>query len=243
MEDRMPSAVISRPLLAALVASLAFALPAATASADHGHPVPVGDDWIVPEHEEGAGGAPAEEVDPWGDAEEWTDETVDLQVDDAIDPGATRAPDAPAKPKAGTPARTTTIRAAKVPYGALIAATARRNGVSVALFTALVWQESGFRATARSPVGARGLTQLMPATARSLGVRKVYDPAQNLAGGARYLRAQLIRFRSKRLALAAYNAGPGAVARFKGVPPYAETRNYVTRILALEARLRRAGVR
>ena len=149
------------------------------------------------------------------------------------------------KPKAQKETSTPSgpIRAAAVPYGKLIATTARRFGVSVPLFTALVWQESGFNARARSPVGARGLTQLMPATARGLGVSNSYDPAQNLAGGAKYLRAQLLRFRSKRLALAAYNAGPGAVTRFRGVPPYAETRNYVTRILGLEARLKRAGVR
>ncbi len=135
------------------------------------------------------------------------------------------------------------IIAADVPHGPLIAVTARRYGVPVALFTALVWQESGFNERARSRAGARGLTQLMPGTARQLGVRKVYDPAQNLDGGARYLRAQLLRLRSKRLALAAYNAGPGAVRRFRGVPPYAETRTYVKRILAREAQYRRQGVR
>jgi len=135
------------------------------------------------------------------------------------------------------------IIAADVPYGPLIAVTARRNGIPVALFTALVWQESAFNAKARSRSGARGLTQLMPATARELGVRKIYDPAQNLDGGARYLRAQLLRFRDVRLALAAYNAGPGAVTRHKGIPPFAETRNYVRRITAIEQQLTLAGVR
>lgn len=145
-------------------------------------------------------------------------------------------------PSAGAP--TGNSRDPKVPYGKLIGPTARKRGVPVALFTALVGQESGFRARARSRVGARGLTQLMPATARMLGVRKPYDPAQNLDGGARYLASQLKAFRrSKRLALAAYNAGPGAVKRFRGIPPYAETRNYVKRILAQETRYRRQGVR
>jgi soluble lytic murein transglycosylase-like protein len=136
------------------------------------------------------------------------------------------------------------IIAADVPHGPLIAVTARRYGLPVALLTALVWQESGFNERARSRAGARGLTQLMPGTAKQLGVRRVYDPAQNLDGGARYLRAQLIRFRGdKRLALAAYNAGPGAVAKHKGIPPYAETRKYVRNVLAIEQQLIAAGVR
>ena len=146
-------------------------------------------------------------------------------------------------PPAAAPAADAPIIAADVPHGPLIALTARRNGIPVALFTALVWQESGFNERARSRSGARGLTQLMPATARELGVRKIYDPAQNLDGGARYLRAQLLRFRSVPLALAAYNAGPGAVARHKGIPPYAETRNYVKRVTGIERQLIAAGVR
>jgi soluble lytic murein transglycosylase-like protein len=149
---------------------------------------------------------------------------------------------APATTPSTTPAGGA-VRPANVPHGPLIATTARRHGVPVALFTALVWQESGFRATAKSRAGARGLTQLMPATARALGVRSIYDPAQNLSGGARYLKTQLGRFGTKRLALAAYNAGPGAVRKYKGIPPYAETRGYVTSILRLEARLRQSGVR
>ena len=148
---------------------------------------------------------------------------------------------APAVPIAAPPGGP--IIAAAVPYGPLIATTARRYGLSVPLFTALVWQESGFRPKARSKAGARGLTQLMPGTARELGVRKVYDPAQNLDGGARYLVAQLNRFGTAELALAAYNAGPNAVAKHRGVPPYRETRRYVASILAIEQHLRAAGVR
>ena len=152
-------------------------------------------------------------------------------------------PAAPASPALTAPAPTGPIVAASVPHGPLIAVTARRYGLPVALFTALVWQESGFNERARSKAGARGLTQLMPGTARQLGVRRVYDPAQNLDAGARYLREQFLRFRSKHLALAAYNAGPGAVAKSRGIPPYTETRNYVRNILALEQRLIAAGVR
>ena len=111
-----------------------------------------------------------------------------------------------------------------------------------ALFQALVWQESRFNPRARSSKGAIGYAQLMPGTAAKLGVNP-HDPMQNLDGGARYLRAQLIRFRDVKLALAAYNAGPGAVAKHKGIPPYAETRNYVKRITAIEAQLTLAGVR
>ena len=135
------------------------------------------------------------------------------------------------------------IFAADVPYGPLIATTARRYNLSVSLFTALVWQESGFNARARSKAGARGLTQLMPGTARELGVRHVYDPAENLDGGARYLAAQIRRFGSVELGLAAYNAGPNAVYRAKGIPKITETRRYVRAIVAIEKKLRAAGVR
>lgn len=106
---------------------------------------------------------------------------------------------------------------------------ARRHGVPEDLFLRLVRQESGWNPAARSVKGALGLAQLMPATARTLGVNPL-DPGQNLDGGARYLRAQYERFGSWRLALAAYNAGPEAVERHGGIPPYAETRGYVAAI-------------
>jgi soluble lytic murein transglycosylase-like protein len=157
--------------------------------------------------------------------------------------GGVSADSTAAAPAQQQPLQGGPIMAADVPHGPLIAVTARRWGIPVPLFTALVWQESGFNERARSRAGARGLTQLMPGTARQLGVKRIYDPAQNLDGGARYLRAQLIRFADKRLALAAYNAGPGAVTKHKGVPPYAETRKYVRNVLAIEQRLIAAGVR
>lgn len=104
------------------------------------------------------------------------------------------------------------------------------------LFQAMIWQESRFKETARSHKGAMGLAQLMPGTARILGVDPS-DPMQNLDGGARYLLTQLQNFRSPMLALAAYNAGPQAVRKYGGVPPYRETRDYVVKILSHHERL------
>lgn len=114
----------------------------------------------------------------------------------------------------------------KGPYLNLAKNAARKHGVPEDLFLRLVQQESGWNSKALSHKGAYGLAQLMPATARALGVdRKV--PAENLEGGARYLKQQYQTFGSWRLALAAYNAGPNAVKKHNGVPPYKETRNYV----------------
>lgn len=112
------------------------------------------------------------------------------------------------------------------PYLEVARAAARKHGVPEDLFLRLVQQESGWKDTAVSHKGAYGLAQLMPDTAKLLGVDHK-DPNQNLEGGARYLRMQYDRFRSWRLALAAYNAGPEAVERHDGVPPYRETQDYV----------------
>ncbi|MEM8774792.1 MAG: lytic transglycosylase domain-containing protein [Pseudomonadota bacterium] len=103
---------------------------------------------------------------------------------------------------------------------------AQRNNVPVDLFLRLVQQESAWNPKAKSHKGAIGLAQLMPGTAAYLGVNP-YDPSENLDGGARYLAEQYRKFGSWRLALAAYNAGPAAVEKYNGVPPYKETRNYV----------------
>ena len=105
-----------------------------------------------------------------------------------------------------------------------------RYRIPVGLFNKLVATESAWKPRAVSRAGAIGLAQLMPATARTLGVDP-WNPRQNLEGGARYLRQQYDRFGTWRLALAAYNAGPEAVVKYKGVPPYAETRAYVKKIL------------
>ena len=104
------------------------------------------------------------------------------------------------------------------------------EGVDPDLFLRLVGQESSFNPDAVSSKGASGLAQLMPGTAAELGVDPS-DPIQNLRGGARYLRQQLDAFGDPVLALAAYNAGPGAVRKYGGVPPFAETQNYISRIL------------
>ncbi|HEY4095280.1 MAG TPA: lytic transglycosylase domain-containing protein [Baekduia sp.] len=127
------------------------------------------------------------------------------------------------------------------PYDAQITAAATKYGIDPALLKGLIRQESNFNASARSGAGAQGLTQLMPATAKSLGV-DAGDPAQAIDGGARYLKTQLDRFGGdESKALAAYNAGPGAVAKYGGVPPYAETQGYVKSVLAFAAQYRGAG--
>lgn len=116
-------------------------------------------------------------------------------------------------------------------YRAKVAELAARFDLSPALIEALVWQESRWRPGAVSPVGARGLAQLMPGTARELGVNPD-DPFANLEGGARYLRAQLDRFDGNvEKALAAYNAGPGRVIKSGGVPRIRETQTYVASIM------------
>lgn len=109
-------------------------------------------------------------------------------------------------------------------------AKARKHGVPEDLFLRLVQQESGWNVVAVSSKGATGLAQLMPGTAEILGV-DISDPEANLDGGARYLRMMFDKFGSWELALAAYNAGPGAVEAYNGIPPYAETENYVKAIL------------
>lgn len=109
-------------------------------------------------------------------------------------------------------------------------AAARKHNVPEDLFLRLVQQESGWNIGALSSKGATGLAQLMPGTASKLGV-DINDPGQNLEGGARYLRQMFDKFGTWKLALAAYNAGPGAVEQYGGVPPYAETETYVVAIL------------
>lgn len=169
-----------------------------------------------------AGGTP--HLRTGGGAVAWMDPTppIDPSLDGASLPAAALTEiGAPPSPPAFTPAL---IRAATL------------AGVSPALVEAVVWQESRWRPGAVSPKGALGLGQLMPGTARSLGVDP-RDPEANLLGAARYLRAQLDSFDNNlELALAAYNAGPGRVARAKAIPNITETRAYVAEITARLAR-------
>lgn len=116
-------------------------------------------------------------------------------------------------------------------YEPLIRQAEARHRLPPRLLQALVWQESRFNPMAISPAGAAGLAQLMPATARELGVTNRHDPAQNIDGGARYLRQMLDQFGAIHLALAAYNAGPGAVSRAGGIPKNRETPGYVRNVI------------
>lgn len=119
-------------------------------------------------------------------------------------------------------------------YSELISATAQTHGVDPILVQALIQVESNYQPRARSSKGAMGLMQLMPSVAREYKVRNAYDPKSNIDAGIRKLKSLLEKWGGDvALALAAYNAGEGAVAKFNGVPPYRETQNYVSRILAI----------
>jgi soluble lytic murein transglycosylase-like protein len=124
-------------------------------------------------------------------------------------------------------------RARRTAYDPIIHEVAQRHRIDPALIKAVIRQESDFVAYARSPKGAVGLMQLMPGTARMHRVWRVFDPRENIEGGARHLRLLLDQYNGNvRLALAAYNAGGGAVSRYNGVPPYRETVEYLQRVLA-----------
>ena len=156
-------------------------------------------------------------------------------------------PLAAAKPSEGektpSPDPTTADADKRVSIHGSIAAAARKYNLPSTLIHSVIRAESSFRADAVSPAGAQGLMQLMPATARELGVTDPFDVEQNIDGGARYLRQMLDRFDGDlKVALAAYNAGPGTVQRYDGDVPYRETREYVRRVLAeMEAADRSVG--
>jgi soluble lytic murein transglycosylase-like protein len=156
-------------------------------------------------------------------------------------PVATGTATATAPTPTPTPGAAGTGPGAATPYAAEIDAAATKYNVDPALLRGLIRQESNFNANATSPAGARGLTQLMPGTAAALGVDPSV-PAQAIEGGAKYLRQQLDRFGGDPAkALAAYNAGPGAVQRYGGVPPYAETQSYVRKVMGYAAEYRQAA--
>ena len=150
---------------------------------------------------------------------------------------ASAAPAVPPAPGSG-PSFASMVSQAMKPAAApaqidqLVSANAGTWGVDPALVKAIIANESGFNADATSKTGAQGIMQLEPGTAAGLGVTDAYDPAQNIWGGTRYIKGLLDRFHGDmRLAVAAYNAGPGAVEKYGGVPPYAETQAYVENVL------------
>ena len=159
--------------------------------------------------------------------------TVPLSMVERVDPDEVPYPE-PATADAGTPATPADPEDAVLasrPFAELIAAAAATHGVDVRLVHAVIEAESNYRPRARSSKGAKGLMQLMPATARQYAVKDPYDPKANIEAGVRHLKDLLTRF-DVTLALAAYNAGEATIRRYRGVPPFADTRGYVARILA-----------
>lgn len=165
-------------------------------------------------------------------------ERVERIVDDEIDPDDFAPKPAPARPAA---TKRSVRGGGGRPHGAperwasLVEAVAAAHRLDPALVAAVIRVESNWQPRAVSPKGARGLMQLMPATARRLGVSKAFDPVQNVSGGVRYLSLLADRFGENEVekVLAAYNAGEGAVEEYEGIPPYRETREYVRKVLAL----------
>ena len=132
--------------------------------------------------------------------------------------------------------------AARGEINELIDKYSTQNGLDADFVKAVINQESGFNPNATSKCGAMGLMQLMPGTAQGLGVTNAYDPEQNIEGGTKYLKGLMDRFdNNKSLALAAYNAGPNAVKKYGGIPPYQETQNYVKNVLGRYEKMKGAN--
>jgi soluble lytic murein transglycosylase-like protein len=163
----------------------------------------------------------------------WRDAAGNLVLSDKQkDPSATTYAVSPTPRTAASEFRTTRpISRRSLPFDAMIEENAAMHDVSPHLVRAVIQQESGFNPRALSHKGAMGLMQLMPATASDYGVTDPYNPSENIRAGVAYLKGLLVRFKDNvELALAAYNAGPTAVTRYGAIPPYRETRDYVTRI-------------
>jgi membrane-bound lytic murein transglycosylase B len=165
--------------------------------------------------------------------------TLDKNLIEKILPDEVPHPE-PAPPQAAEPAQAAPAPGADrgsllrdTAYAGLIAAASEAHGVDPLLVQALIQVESNYQPRARSSKGAMGLMQLMPAVAREYKVRNAYDPAANITAGVQKLKGLLDKWKTVDLALAAYNAGEGAVMKFNGIPPYRETQNYVSKILSI----------
>jgi hypothetical protein len=156
----------------------------------------------------------------------------DRALIDKIEPDEVPYPEPPAQPVKEDAAPQDLSVLDSTPYGEIIARFSEAHGVDPLLVRALIQVESGYKPRAKSRKGAMGLMQLMPSTARAYNVRNPFEPKANIEAGIKHLKALIDRW-GVNVALAAYNAGEGAVAKFNGIPPYRETRNYVTRILEL----------
>lgn len=161
------------------------------------------------------------------------DVTCDRALVEKIEPDEVPFPEPTADPVQADAARQDLSLLDSTPYGEIIASLSEAHGVNPLLVRALIQVESGYKPRAKSRKGAMGLMQLMPSTAREYSVRNPFEPKANIEAGIKHLRSLIDRFAGVELALAAYNAGEGAVLKFNGIPPYRETRDYVARILSL----------
>lgn len=135
------------------------------------------------------------------------------------------------------------LKAQKADIDELVAIFSEKYDIDADFIKAIIKQESGFNANATSKKGAMGLMQLMPKTAESLGVIDAYNPSQNIEGGVKYLKSLLEKYDdNKEMALAAYNAGPNAVKKYGGIPPYKETQNYINNIMGTYNKVKEAGL-
>ncbi|MEE4173877.1 MAG: lytic transglycosylase domain-containing protein [Xanthomonadales bacterium] len=185
-------------------------------------------------------------VPAWAQIYKWTDDKGIVHFSSEKPPGNTaveafRFPCYASDPSCSARVNWNTVPLNRAAFPEVIREVAAVHGVDESLIRAIIHAESAYQPDAKSPKGAQGLMQLMPPTQAELGVEDPYDPIENIEGGTRYLAGLLKRFRGDvRLASAAYNAGPGAVERYQGIPPYPETEEYVRRVAILHRRYRGA---